>query len=75
LRIVGLVAVDDDDCLRLGGCGHAYCGSTQQRTSRERRENWLSHLDTPPVKKTQHYLKMLGENPSCMKQHFVNQHG
>jgi hypothetical protein len=46
---VGLIAVDDDDRLRLGGCGHAYRGSAQHRTGRECRENCLFHFDTPPV--------------------------
>jgi len=49
LRVVRLIALDNDDRLCIGGCGHRYGHSAQHRTSRERREDYPFHFDTPSV--------------------------
>jgi hypothetical protein len=44
-----LIALDDDNRLCLGGCGHSDDASAKYRTSRERREKYLFHFETPPL--------------------------
>jgi hypothetical protein len=44
-----LIALDDDNRLCFGGCGHSDDASAKYRTSRERRENYLFHFETPPL--------------------------
>src|SRR6266536_916658 len=76
-RVVRLIALDDDDCLCLCGCGYSEDSSTQHRTSRERRENYLFHFDThlSCLNAAAHFNTSPNQNQRRIEQEFVNQHG